>query len=58
MIVHNVTNPNIKIIFQDIDGCLNPVDGEAFGVTEDWKPSDNQISMLDAINSALNQSSV
>lgn len=53
-----MTNPNIRIIFQDIDGCLNPVDGEAFGVTADWEPSNKQISMLDAINSALEQSSV
>lgn len=58
MILRNVTNPNIRIIFQDIDGCLNPADGEAFGVTEDWEPSNNQISMLEAINTALEQSSV
>ncbi len=53
-----MTTSNIRIIFQDIDGCLNPADGEAFGVTPDWEPSNNQISMLDAINTELNQSSV
>lgn len=49
---------NIKIIFQDIDGCLNPADGETFGVTTDWEPSNSQISMLETINDALEQSSV
>jgi hydroxymethylpyrimidine pyrophosphatase-like HAD family hydrolase len=58
MISRSMTNPNIRILFQDIDGCLNPPDGEAFGFTEDWEPSSNQISMLDTINTALDQSSV
>ena len=53
-----MTNSNIKIIFQDIDGCLNPADGETFGVCPDWNPSSNQISMLAAINTALDQSAV
>lgn len=53
-----MTTSNIQIIFQDIDGCLNPADGEAFEVSEDWEPSNNQIAMLDTINTALDQSAV
>jgi hydroxymethylpyrimidine pyrophosphatase-like HAD family hydrolase len=53
-----VIDSNIQIIFQDIDGCLNPADGEPFGVTPDWQPSANQVAMLQAINAALDASSV
>ncbi|MGZ0654683.1 HAD hydrolase family protein [Coraliomargarita sp. W4R72] len=48
----------VKIIFQDVDGCLNPEDGEAFGVQVDWEPSANQIQMLGAIDAAVEASSI
>ncbi len=48
----------VQIIFQDVDGCLNPADGEAFGVAVDWEPSANQIQMLEAIDAALERSPV
>jgi len=48
----------IKMIFQDVDGCLNPVDGEAFGVGVDWEPSASQVEMLEAIDDAVEASSV
>lgn len=47
---------DIKIIFQDIDGCLNPEDGEGFGVTPDWEPSEHQVETLSAIDRALEAS--
>jgi hydroxymethylpyrimidine pyrophosphatase-like HAD family hydrolase len=49
---------DIQIIFQDIDGCLNPEDGESFGVTADWEPSARQVAMLRAIDVALEASSL
>jgi hydroxymethylpyrimidine pyrophosphatase-like HAD family hydrolase len=48
----------LKIIFQDIDGCLNPADGEHFSVIEGEMPSPNQARMLDAINQAVEDSPV
>lgn len=48
----------LKIIFQDIDGCLNPADGEHFSVTPGERPSANQASMLDAINHAVETSPI
>ncbi|MFQ3225839.1 MAG: hydroxymethylpyrimidine pyrophosphatase-like HAD family hydrolase [Lentimonas sp.] len=48
----------LKIIFQDIDGCLNPTDGEHFSVIADEMPSPNQASMLDAINQAVEASPI
>jgi HAD superfamily hydrolase (TIGR01484 family) len=48
----------LKIIFQDIDGCLNPADGEHFSVTADERPSTNQARMLDAINQAVEVSPI
>ncbi|MGJ8653395.1 MAG: HAD family hydrolase [Opitutaceae bacterium] len=51
-------NTEIKIIFQDVDGCLNPEDGEAFGVGVDWEPSATQVEMLEAIDAAVEASSV
>ncbi|WP_269522878.1 HAD hydrolase family protein [Coraliomargarita parva] len=48
----------IQIIFQDVDGCLNPEDGEAFGATEDWTPSVSQIAMLERLNRAIESSPV
>ena len=53
-----MVSAEIKIIFQDIDGCLNPEDGEAFGVAVDWEPSVNQVQMLVAIDAAVEASSV
>lgn len=44
------------MIFQDVDGCLNPEDGEDFGVTTDWEPSAKQIEMLQAIDRAVEAS--
>jgi hydroxymethylpyrimidine pyrophosphatase-like HAD family hydrolase len=49
---------NIKIIFQDVDGCLNPEDGELFGVGVDCEPSANQVAMLEAIDAAVEASPV
>ena len=43
----------VKAIFQDVDGCLNPVDGEEFGVVPDWRPSDQQVAMLKEINALV-----
>lgn len=51
-------NTGIKIIFQDVDGCLNPADGEAFGVAVDWEPSASQVKMLETIDAAVEASSV
>ena len=48
----------LKIIFQDIDGCLNPADGEHFSVDADELPSPNQASMLDAISQAVERSPI
>ena len=44
---------DFKVIFQDVDGCLNPADGEDFGVTSDWEPSSQQIEMFQAIDRAV-----
>lgn len=46
----------IKILFQDVDGCLNPEDGEGFGADASWEPSANQIAMLEAIDGAVDAS--
>lgn len=46
----------IQIIFQDVDGCLNPEDGEEFGVDPLWEPSARQIEMLKAIDRAVESS--
>ncbi|WPJ96191.1 HAD hydrolase family protein [Coraliomargarita algicola] len=51
-------NADIKIIFQDVDGCLNPEDGEAFGVAVDWEPSSAQVTMLEAIDAAVDASTL
>ncbi|MEP4076223.1 HAD family hydrolase [Haloferula sp.] len=48
----------IRIIFQDVDGCLNPADGEDFGVTPDWEPTPTQIQMLKNIDQALDESPI
>jgi len=45
-----------KAIFQDVDGCLNPADGEAFGVHSEWEPSRQQIEMFRAIDRAIDAS--
>ena len=47
-----------RIIFQDIDGCLNPADGEHFSVTPGEPPSPRQAEMLAEINAAVDASSV
>ena len=50
-------NPaDIRILYQDVDGCLNPEDGEPFGVELDWKPSGRQIAMLNKISEAIDAS--
>lgn len=50
-------NPaDIRILFQDVDGCLNPVDGEHFGAESDWEPSEQQIAMLREISDAVDAS--
>lgn len=46
----------IKILFQDVDGCLNPEDGESFGADAAWEPSANQITMFEAIDRAVDAS--
>jgi hydroxymethylpyrimidine pyrophosphatase-like HAD family hydrolase len=51
-------NAGIKIIFEDVDGCLNPENGEAFGVAVDWEPSRSQIQMLEAIDAAVEASTI
>jgi hydroxymethylpyrimidine pyrophosphatase-like HAD family hydrolase len=48
--------PEIQIIFQDVDGCLNPADGEDFGVTPEWEATPAQIQMLHAIDKAVDSS--
>ena len=48
----------LKIIFEDIDGCLNPADGEHFSVVDGEMPSANQARMLDAINQAVEASPI
>ncbi|MFC7339031.1 HAD family hydrolase [Haloferula chungangensis] len=50
--------PEIRIIFQDVDGCLNPADGEDFGVTPEWEASESQIAMLHAIDKAVEASPI
>ena len=47
-----------RIIFQDIDGCLNPADGEHFSVTPGEPPSPAQAEMLAGINAAVDASPV
>lgn len=49
---------DLKVIFQDIDGCLNPSDGEHFSVIEGEMPSPNQARMLDSINQAVEDSPI
>ncbi|WP_411827969.1 HAD hydrolase family protein [Luteolibacter sp. AS25] len=51
-----MNSSSIKIIFQDVDGCLNPADGEDFGVDSSWQPSQNQIDMLQEISRAVDDS--
>lgn len=48
----------LQIIFQDVDGCLNPEDGEEFGADPTWQPSPRQIEMLEAISLAVDASSI
>ena len=48
----------LKIIFEDIDGCLNPADGEHFSVIEGEMPSANQAKMLHAINQTVEASPI
>jgi hydroxymethylpyrimidine pyrophosphatase-like HAD family hydrolase len=50
--------PKIRIIFQDVDGCLNPADGEDFGVTPEWEATPTQIRMLHAIDKAVDESTI
>lgn len=57
-IYYTMLSAEIKIIFQDVDGCLNPEDGEGFGVAVDWQPSTRQIAMLQAIDAAVEASSL
>jgi hydroxymethylpyrimidine pyrophosphatase-like HAD family hydrolase len=54
----SMNTASLKIIFQDIDGCLNPADGEHFSVIAGEMPSPNQASMLDAINQAVETSPI
>lgn len=49
---------DLRIIFQDIDGCLNPVDGEAFSLQEHAPASANQAAMLQQINTAIEASPI
>ena len=48
----------IRIIFQDVDGCLNPADGELFSVIPGEALSAHQADMLGDINRALDASPV
>lgn len=48
----------LQIIFQDVDGCLNPENGEEFGVDPQWEPSPRQVEMLEAIDRAVDASSL
>lgn len=48
----------VTIIFQDIDGCLNPANGERFSVNPEQELSTNQASMLHLINQAVEASPV
>lgn len=47
---------SLRIIFQDVDGCLNPEDGEAFGADPQWEPSSRQVEMFRAIDLAVDAS--
>ena len=50
-------NPaDVRIVYQDVDGCLNPESGEPFGVALDWEPSATQIAMLRRISDAVDAS--
>ncbi len=49
---------DLKIIFQDIDGCLNPADGEHFSVIAGEAVSANQARILEAINQAVEVSPI
>lgn len=50
-------NPaDIRILFQDVDGCLNPADGQHFGAEPDWEPSEEQVAMLRKISDAVDAS--
>ena len=52
-------NPKqIKILFQDVDGCLNPTNGEHLTADPEGTLSAQQIEMLRAINEAINASSL
>jgi len=50
--------PCLKLAFQDIDGCLNPVDGEDFLPGGLGTLSKTQIEMLARIGKAMDQSSL
>lgn len=45
-----------RILFQDVDGCLNPVDGEHLTADPEGALSAQQIAMLTAINAAIDAS--
>ncbi len=49
---------DLRIIFQDIDGCLNPADGEHFSVLPGDSASANQAHMLESINRAIDASPI
>lgn len=52
-------NPaDLRILFQDVDGCLNPDNGEHFGAEPDWEPSQEQVAMLRKISDAVDASPI
>ncbi len=52
-------NPaDIRVLYQDVDGCLNPEDGEPFGVELDWEPTASQVAMLGKLSDAIDASPI
>jgi len=49
---------DIRILFQDVDGCLNPEDGEAFPVVRNFRLTEGQAGMLRRIAEAVDASPV
>lgn len=53
-----MNSKQIRILFQDVDGCLNPSNGEHLTADPDGALSTQQIDMLSAINAAIDASSL
>lgn len=53
-----MTEPTIRAIFQDVDGCLNPADGEPISPQPGAALSSSQAQMLESISLAVDSAPI